>query len=156
MNKEDFIFLYKRDLGKLRAEIDGYAEEDLLWRQIPGTINSGGNLCQHLIGNLRTYIGLELGGFPYIRNREAEFCSRLFTRSQLLAEVDVLLEIIPESLMNLPENQLLEEYPKDVLSLHDAQSVGFVLTHLVMHLAYHTGQINYHRRITNKQLDENN
>ena len=150
MNKEDFIFLYQRDLKKLRVEIAAYGEEDLLWAQIPGTINSGGNLCQHLIGNLRTYIGLELGHFPYIRNREAEFSSRLFNKSQLLTEVDVLLELIPESLMKLTESQLSAEYPRDVLTLHESQSVSFVLTHLAMHLAYHTGQINYHRRITNK------
>lgn len=155
MNKEDYIFLYKRDLKKLKAEIFAYKEEDQLWVKIPGTINSGGNLAQHLIGNLRTYIGLSLGHFPYVRNREAEFSSRLFTRSQLLEELDYLIEIIPESLMTLTTDQISEEYPQDILSINEPQSVGLVLTHLAMHLAYHTGQINYHRRITNEQFDEN-
>lgn len=155
MNKEDYIFLYQRDLKKLKAEILAYKEEDQLWVKIPGTINSGGNLAQHLIGNLRTYIGLELGGFQYVRDREAEFSSRLFSKSRLLEEIDFLLEIIPESIMTLSKDQVVAEYSQDILSIHEPQSVGLVLTHLAMHLAYHTGQINYHRRITNKQFDEN-
>ena len=156
MNIEDYTFLYARDLKKLRAEIDAYTDHESLWVKIPGTINSGGNICQHLIGNLKTYIGLALGQFPYIRDREAEFVSRLFSKSQLLAEVDYLNGIITESLMNLTESQLGAEYPKDILSIHNPQSVRLVLTHLSMHLAYHTGQINYHRRISNNNFDENN
>lgn len=156
MNKTDYIFLYQRDLKKLKAEISAYKEEDQLWVKIPGTINSGGNLAQHLIGNLRTYIGLELGHIPYVRDRGAEFSARLFTKSELLEEIDFLIEIIPESLANLTTDQILEVYSQDVLSIHESQSVGLVLTHLAMHLAYHTGQINYHKRITNEQFDENN
>ncbi|GLU52338.1 DUF1572 family protein [Dyadobacter frigoris] len=156
MNKADYIFLYQRDLKKLRAEIFAYHEEDLLWIKLPGTLNSGGNLSQHLIGNLRTYIGLTLGHFPYVRDREAEFSSRLFSKSQLLEELDFLLEIIPESLMKLTESRFSEEYPHDILSISESQSVGLVLTHLSMHLAYHTGQINYHRRITHEKFDGNN
>lgn len=156
MNKEDYIFLYQRGLKKLKAEISAYKEEDQLWVKIPGTINSGGNLAQHLIGNLRTYIGLEIGSIPYVRDREAEFSARLFTQSQLLEEIDFLFGIISESLMNLTKDQISEEYPRHILSIHEPQSVGMVLTHLAMHLAYHTGQINYHRRITNEQFDENN
>jgi hypothetical protein len=149
MNKEDYIFLYQRDLKKLKDEIVAYEDEDLLWKKIPGTINSGGNLCQHLIGNLKTYIGLQLGNFPYVRNREAEFSARLFSKAQLLNELDLLLEIIPESIRKLSGDQLDAEYPHAVLTIHETQSTGLVLTHLAMHLAYHTGQINYHRRKLN-------
>ncbi|MBE9463008.1 DUF1572 family protein [Dyadobacter subterraneus] len=152
MNKEDYIFLYQRDLKKLKAEIIAYSDEDSLWIKIPGTLNSGGNLCQHLIGNLRTYIGLELGHFPYIRDREAEFSSRLFSQSQLIKEVDYLLEIIPESLSQISDEALSTEYSQETLSIAESQSIGLVLTHLSMHLAYHTGQVNYHRRISNEKL----
>ena len=152
MNKEDYIFLYQRDLKKLKAEIIAYSDEDSLWIKIPGTLNSGGNLCQHLIGNLRTYIGLELGHFPYIRDREAEFSSRLFSQSHLIKEVEYLLEIIPESLSQISDEALSTEYSQKILSIAESQSVGLVLTHLSMHLAYHTGQINYHRRISNEKL----
>lgn len=153
MNKSDYVFLYQRDLKKLKAELSAYEDEELLWIKIPGTINSGGNICQHLIGNLRTYIGLEHGKVPYIRNREAEFSARLFSKSELLEELDFLLEIIPESITKLSEDQLDEEYPPAVLTISEPQSIGLVLTHLAMHLAYHTGQINYHRRIVNSKIE---
>jgi uncharacterized damage-inducible protein DinB len=152
VNKEEYIFLYQRDLKKLKTEIDSYTNEDLLWKKIPGTLNSGGNLCQHLIGNLRTYIALELGGFPYIRNREAEFSARLFSKVQLLNELDYLLEIIPDSIRNLSEEELDAEYPYTTLTIHEPQSISLVLTHLAMHLAYHTGQINYHRRALTAEI----
>ncbi|MCF0055668.1 DinB family protein [Dyadobacter sp. CY356] len=156
MDIDDYTFLYQRDLKKLRDEIAAYNDEDKLWVKIPGTINSGGNICQHLIGNLRTYIGLALGHFPYVRDREAEFSSRLFSKSQLLEELDYLFEIITESLMKLTDGQLAAEYPQDILSIHNPQSVRLVLSHLSAHLAYHTGQINYHQRIIHNKFDENN
>lgn len=151
MNKADYVFLYQRDLKRLKEEISAYEKEDLLWINIPGTLNSGGNLCHHLIGNLRTYIGLELGKFPYKRDRESEFLTRLFSKAQLLEELDYLLEIIPESINKLSEDQLDEEYSQTVLQINEPQSTGLVLTHLIRHLAYHTGQINYHRRIVNPE-----
>lgn len=142
-----FNFLYTRDLLKLKDEILAYTSEDSLWVKIPGTINSGGNICQHLIGNLKTYIGLPIGGYPYIRDREAEFAARLFSKEALLNEITLLLEIIPGSIRQLSDRQLSEEYPYDILKISEVQSYGLVLTHLAMHLAWHTGQINYHRRI---------
>ena len=84
MKLSEFAFLYQRDLNRLKKEISDYLTEEAMWVKLPGTINSGGNICQHLIGNLRTYIGLEIGGFPYVRDRESEFNLRLFTKSELL------------------------------------------------------------------------
>jgi len=154
MKLQEFVFLYRRDLNRLKKEISSYLTEESLWVRLPGTINPGGNICQHLIGNLRTYIGLELGEFPYVRDRDAEFDSRLFTREQLLLEIDVLQEVIPESILKMNEKQLTEEYPHDVVEIHSEQSYGFVLMHLHQHLAWHTGQINYHRRIVDHNKGE--
>lgn len=144
-----FDFLYSRDLKKLKSEIMAYTSEDSLWVKIPGTINSGGNICQHLIGNLRTYIGLPIGGYPYVRDRDAEFSARLFSQEELVNELDILLEIIPDSIRQLSDGRLSDEYPHDILTINATQNYSLVLTHLAMHLAWHTGQINYHRRIVN-------
>jgi hypothetical protein len=146
MNKDAYITLFVRDLKKLRAEIEHYPSEESLWVPLPGTINTGGNLCQHLIGNLRTYVTLTLGGIAYVRNREAEFSERVFTKEQLLKEIDWLLEWIPDTLKALEANAWEEEYPREVLNMFPEQSVSMILQHLLTHLAYHTGQINYHRR----------
>ena len=149
MNNIEYVKLFNRELNKLRNEIAGYSQEDKMWIVLPGTINSGGNLAQHLIGNLRTYIGLTLGNEPYIRNRVAEFGERLFTQESLLTEIDILQEIVHSTIEKLSDEELQKEYSHEVLTIFPEQSVSFVLTHLLMHLSYHTGQINYHRRFTN-------
>ncbi|SEI97666.1 Protein of unknown function [Dyadobacter sp. SG02] len=146
MNSEVFVTLFSRDLKKLRKEIEQYHSESALWVQLPGTINPGGNLCQHLIGNLRTYVGLTLGGHTYERDRDAEFNKRTFTRIQMLAEIDRLHEIVVDTLEKLAEPEMDNEYPRTVLDMFPDQSVRLILTHLLAHLSWHLGHINYHRR----------
>lgn len=151
MNREDFIFYYERDLSRLESEILAYKYEKDLWAVLPGTINSGGNLCQHLIGNLRTYIGLTLGGFAYVRDRDAEFSKRLFSKENLLSEVQMVRKMVGDSIGALSDQALEEQYPREVFDMAEKQNVGFVLMHLLAHLSYHTGQINYHRRWINSE-----
>ncbi len=149
MYQNEFVALYTRELGKLKLEITAYGQDDDMWIVLPGTINSGGNLVQHLIGNLRTYIGLALGQVPYIRDRDAEFGKRLFTQARLLAEIDVLLPVLESTISELSDADLQKDYPRDVLVMFPEQSVSMILMHLLTHLSYHLGQINYHRRVVN-------
>lgn len=146
MSSDIFITLFSRDLKKLRKEIEQYPSENTLWAQLPGTINPGGNLCQHLIGNLRTYVGLTLGGHAYVRDRDAEFNEKTFTQIQMLTEIDALHEIVISTLGTLDDAKMEEEYPRYVLDLFPEQSVRLILTHLLAHLSWHLGHINYHRR----------
>ncbi|MCF0063491.1 DUF1572 domain-containing protein [Dyadobacter chenwenxiniae] len=146
MEKEIITLLFERDLKKLREEIEKYPTEDSLWVQLPGTINTGGNLCQHLIGNLSTYVGLTLGNVPYVRNRDAEFARRLFTKTELIGELDKLLPVVVKSVSDLSDTQLASGYPRNVLDMFENQTTALVLIHLLTHLSYHLGQINYHRR----------
>lgn len=44
--------LFKRDLKKLRKEVESYEHERNLWRVEKSISNSAGNLCLHLVGNL--------------------------------------------------------------------------------------------------------
>ncbi|MCE7068511.1 DUF1572 family protein [Dyadobacter sp. CY326] len=146
MENEIIVQLFERDLKKLRDEIENYPSEDSLWVQLPGTINSGGNLCQHLIGNLRTYVGLALGNVPYVRNRDAEFAARYFTQPELVSEVENLSAIVVKSIRDLSQEQLQAAFPRNVLDMFAEQTTALVLVHLLTHLSYHLGQINYHRR----------
>lgn len=146
MNKETFITLFGRDIRRLQSEVGQYTSEQTLWVPLPGTINPGGNLCQHLIGNLRTYVGLTLGGYAYTRDRDAEFNQRTFSQKQLLAELDTLYEVVTGTLEGLDPQRMKEPYPRDVLDMFPEQPVELVLTHLLAHLSWHLGHINYHRR----------
>ena len=48
----------------------------------------------HLLGNLNTYIGKELGHTSYVRNRELEFSSEPIPRQKLIQNVKNTIEII--------------------------------------------------------------
>ncbi|MGV4413483.1 DUF1572 family protein [Chryseobacterium sp. T1] len=137
--------LFNRDLNSLINEIEQYTTEADIW-VIRGQINnSAGNLCLHLVGNLNTYIGKELGGTQYIRNRDLEFSAKNIQRKELIGMIKNTIEMINQVLDNLDENLLQTEYP--ILVFEKMTSVEYLLVHLTTHLTYHLGQINYHRRL---------
>jgi hypothetical protein len=140
--------LFNRDLNRLRKEIEQYQNEENLWKVEGLVANPAGNLCLHLVGNLNTYIGKEIGHINYVRNRELEFSARDVSRQELLDKIDHTIEVVNRSLNNLDENSLAKEYP--VLVFEQKTSTEYLLVHLATHLAYHLGQINYHRRLTDK------
>lgn len=78
MLTETLIALFERDLNRVVNEIKSYADELNIWRVEQGIANSAGNLALHLIGNLNTYIGKEIGKTDFIRNRELEFSAKVF------------------------------------------------------------------------------
>src|SRR5688500_19890123 len=81
---EELIKIYDRDLERLKNEIELFNQEDNLWKTTGTIKNSAGNLCLHLVGNLNTYVGKNLGKIPYIRNREAEFSLKNVPKKNLI------------------------------------------------------------------------
>ena len=137
--------LYSRDLNKLKHEIESYRSPSSIWwvdKEIP---NSAGNLCLHLIGNLNTYIGAELGHTGYIRNRPEEFSLKDIPRPILIERIEQTISVVDNALAGLTEEQLNSEYPQDVEG--GRVPTGYFLIHLATHLSYHLGQVNYHRRL---------
>ncbi|WP_158559151.1 DinB family protein [Deminuibacter soli] len=148
MSAPVLAYLYQRELGKVLTELKAYTSAEALWTAVPGTINTGGHLAQHLVGNLRTYIGMGVGNIAYQRNRDAEFNSRGFTLEQLQAEFEELVVLVPGIIGSLTEADLQKEYPADILVTNGGNTVDYVLWHLLSHLSYHLGQLNYQRRYT--------
>ena len=145
MNAIIIAQLLQRDLEKLKQELLEYRDETLIWKTVAGISNSAGNLCLHLVGNLNTYIGAELGQSGYIRNRELEFSQKDIPREELIQKIEGTIEVVTQTLDRLPAEALAQEYP--LLVLKEKTSTGYFLTHLAVHLGYHLGQSNYHRRI---------
>jgi len=141
--------LFHRELNKLKQEIELYKEENKLWIIDKCIANSAGNLCLHLVGNLNTYIGKELGGTGYIRNRDLEFSQKNIPRAELLKTIDETIGVVEKTLDTVTNQQLEEEYP--VVVFAEKMTTGFFLVHLIAHLSYHLGQINYHRRLLDVQ-----
>lgn len=137
--------LFTRDLNKLKSEIESYQNESQIWTIDKNISNSAGNLCLHLIGNLNTYIGAEIGKTGYIRNRELEFSLKDVPRSELISKIENTLLVVNNALDTLTESDLEAIYP--LVVFEKEMPTGFFLVHLSTHLAYHLGQINYHRRL---------
>jgi len=137
--------LYQRDLTQVYQEIEAYPNEETLWLIGEGIKNSGGNLALHLVGNLRTYIGRNLGNIEYIRNREAEFASKDIPKETLLSMIKETKKIVSKTLESLNIKQLEEICKENVLGYE--MTTQYFLIHLYGHLNYHLGQINYHRRM---------
>ena len=137
--------LFIRDLNRLKKEINLYSSEENLWVIDKEISNSGGNLCFHLIGNLKTFIGRELGDTGYVRQRDLEFSAKNIPRIELLNEIDETISIIESTISKLSDEDLSNDYP--LIVFKGKMTVGYFLIHLHSHLNYHLGQINYHRRL---------
>jgi len=142
---ETLKILFKRDLNKLKEEINLYQNETNLWLTEKEIANCAGNLCLHLIGNLNCYIGAEIGKTGYIRQRDLEFSQKNVPRTELIKKVEETILMIDLALNKLTEEDLKKEYSMLVFS--KKTSTGYFLIHLTTHLTYHLGQINYHRRL---------
>jgi uncharacterized damage-inducible protein DinB len=137
--------LLARDLRALAREVEAYPSDDLLWRTVPGIPNSGGTLVLHLLGNLQHFIGAVLGRTGYVRDRDAEFATRDLTRAELLRRIEVARASVDATLAQLDQERCEAEYPVPVTGR--TLGTGDFLAHLAAHLAYHLGQIDYHRRM---------
>jgi uncharacterized damage-inducible protein DinB len=145
MLTETLKSLFNRDLNKLKVEIESYQNESQIWAIDKNISNSAGNLCLHLIGNLNTYIGAELGKTGYVRNRPLEFSLKDVPRSELISKIDETISVVNNTLDSLTEADLKSIYPQIVFEKE--MTTEFFLVHLSTHLSYHLGQINYHRRL---------
>ncbi len=144
----DLALLFVRDLGKVSAQLEQYPDEASIWAVPQGVTNSGGTLALHLIGNLRAFIGADLGGVPYLRDVAAEFAVRDVPRPKLLADVSQTQELVGRVLEQLDEAHLGRPFPSPPGTFpHGMPTLPF-LVHLHGHLNWHLGQLDYHRRLS--------
>ncbi|HEX4634313.1 MAG TPA: DinB family protein [Gemmatimonadales bacterium] len=140
---------FARDLKSLKREISAYPDERDMWRVVPGISNTGGNLALHLAGNVRYFIGAVLGSNGYIRDRDAEFSRKDVPRAEVLTEIEAAFAAMQKGLGHVTEADLDKPYAQPIGG--QQLTIGDVLLHLVTHLTYHVGQIDYHRRIVTGQ-----
>ena len=141
--------ILQRDLRALRREVEAYPSDDAVWAVAPGIANSCGTLVLHLVGNLRSYVGHVIGGIAYERDRPREFAARGLPRTDLLRELDAAIEAVDRALPKLTEATLASEFPQAIGSVR-VNTQEFLL-HCAVHLGYHLGQVDYHRRLTSAQ-----
>ncbi|MDE3245647.1 MAG: DinB family protein [Acidobacteriota bacterium] len=140
----DLATLFQRDLATLAREISAYPEDGSLWAAVPGQPTCGGNLALHLVGNLRHFIGAALGRTGFQRDRPLEFAAKDVPRAALLESIRTATDEVAATLASLPPSRLVEPFPLELGGAHP--TIQAVLLHLSTHLAFHLGQLDYHRR----------
>ena len=134
-----------RELRALDRELAAYPDDKSIWLTPPGISNSAGNLALHMAGNLRHFIGFVLGGTAYKRDRDAEFATRDMSRADLSSIIATTIEELDNAFGKITDAELAADYP---LPLFDNRyETEDWLIHLAVHLSYHLGQIDYHRRL---------
>lgn len=134
-----------RELRALEREIAAYPDDATVWQTPSGISNSAGNLALHMAGNLRHFIGHALAGTNYVRDRNAEFSAKGMTRDELRAVIEESIADLDDAFGRITDDQLQSEFPLPILD-NRFNTLEF-LTHLAVHLSYHLGQVDYHRRL---------
>ncbi len=146
MPLEWIAVMLARELRTLARELEAYGDEAEIWATPTGLPNSAGTLTLHLCGNLQHFVGAVLGGTGYVRRREAEFGARGVPRAELIAQVQATIGAVEQTLGGGRSIDLSAEFP-DAIGGKFRVTTGDFLIHLAAHLAFHVGQIDYHRRL---------
>ncbi len=142
----DLARVFARDIATVKAEVLAYPDDASLWAQPAGCPNSGGTLALHLAGNLRHFIGGLMGGSGYVRDRPAEFATRGTSRADVATLLDAAAAEVAAALAKVPSN-FLDVAPPLQMPKGMVVRLPVGILHLMSHLAYHIGQIDYHRRL---------
>jgi hypothetical protein len=136
--------LFARDITRVIQELQAFPTTESVWQTAPGVTNAAGTLALHLEGNLREYIGRQLGRIAYVRQRPLEFSTRGVERDELVARLEAVHAQIPRVIAALSDAQLEAIYPEE---FHGTpMTTRQFLIHLEAHLNYHHGQMDYLRR----------
>jgi uncharacterized damage-inducible protein DinB len=139
-----------KELEALRDSVRELAaplEEGEFWAKPVDPGNSIGHLVLHLTGNLNHFVGGQLGGTGYVRDREREFTERAVpSKVQALAGLDEAVALFRRVVGELSEERLVGPHPESRFG-----SVLDTLVHLVAHFALHRGQMSYLARLVKPQ-----
>ncbi len=144
----DLSRVFRRELATLRDVLLSYADESGIWALPPGAPNPAGTLALHLTGNLRWYIGAQLGATGYVRDRDAEFSRRDVSRAELIAQIEAAADEVTRTFASLDAAALDAPFPVEVGGLR--LNTRRFLLHMEGHLGYHLGQVDYHRRLVTR------
>jgi hypothetical protein len=98
-----------------------------------------------MAGNLRHFIGAVLGNNGYVRDRDAEFSRAGLSRFDIRQEIGAAIGDLETAFDAIGPAQLESPYP--LLIRERRINTADFLIHLAVHLGYHLGQVDYHRRL---------
>jgi uncharacterized damage-inducible protein DinB len=136
-------------LEQLRDQVRTLAEplsEPEFWTKPIDPGNSVGHLVLHLTGNLNHFVGAQLGGSGYVRDREREFTeTQPPSKAEALQKLDEAVATFRKVVSGLSAEQLAAPHPEARFGV-----VMNALIHLLGHFALHRGQMSYIVRLVNR------
>lgn len=141
---EGFVKHYEEFLGKIHQWAEPLTEEQFWTKPYPYG-NSFGHLVLHLTGNLNYYIGAQIAGTGYVRDREREFTdAHPPSKTEALQKLDEAVAMVVQTL----RAQSAEDWSQTYSAVGDANSGNRfnILLRCVAHLFHHIGQMIYLQR----------
>ena len=115
-----------------------------LWTQPHPYGNSIGNLILHLTGNLNYYIGAQIGGTGYVRQRPLEFSSTGKPKAELLGDFDHAIETVLATIAEQSDDDWAAPFFGELES--EAQTRFNAFLRCAGHAYHHVGQMIYLQR----------
>ena len=131
---------YTKLAGVVR-ELAAPLSEEQFWAKPFAFGNSFGHLALHLTGNLNYYIGAQIAGTGYVRDRPQEFAATARpSKESVLKAFDEAVEMVVRTI----RSQSAEEWPAAYSAVGaDAQDRFGIVLACATHLHHHIGQMMY-------------
>jgi len=137
---KDLKARYQKLAGVAR-ELGAPLSDEQFWSRPFPFGNSFGHLVLHLTGNLNYYIGAQIAGTGYVRDRPLEFSDATRpSKAEVLNKFDKAIEMVLATIDSQTEDDWSREYTAAGADAHDR--FGIILT-CATHLHHHIGQMMY-------------
>jgi uncharacterized damage-inducible protein DinB len=148
----DFARFYREKAAAIFALLAPLSDKQLWARPFPYG-NSIGHLLLHLTGNLNYYIGAQIMGTGYVRDRPLEFSDpTAHPRDRLLRDFDQAIAMVLAALGAQSVNDWSVAYTAK--GMEQAGDRFYVFLDCASHLDHHTGQIMYLCKELERQASE--
>ncbi len=123
-------------------ELAAPLSDEQFWRKPFPFGNSFGHLALHLTGNLNYYIGAEIAGTEYVRDRDREFTeSNRLSKDEVLKRFDAAVSVVLRAIGAQSEADWARPYT--AMREEDAGNRFNLFLRCATHLHHHVGQMIY-------------
>ena len=131
---------YKKLAGAVR-DVAASLSDDQFWAKPFAFGNSFGHLVLHLTGNLNYYIGAQIAGTGYVRDRPLEFSETTRpSKAEVLKTFDQAMEMV----LGAISSQTADDWSKEYTAVGvDARDRFAAVLLCATHLHHHIGQMMY-------------
>ena len=141
--------------GKVAAEVHQWVApltQEQLWHKPHAYGNSVGHLLLHITGNLNYYIGAQVAGTGYIRDRDREFTEpRKLDKQEVLQSFDRTIAMVVATARTQGPEDWMKPYSGE--REPEAKNRFAIFLRCAAHAYHHVGQIVYLSRELARQAE---